>query len=183
MKRITKYKTIIIAVVSIVIANNANAEINQQKQDIKKYFKSIEGTWEGNGEVIAGKYKDTKFKCTLNGKTPKKIGMDIEGNCKIGIFNQKITAKITRHHDHYRGTFLGGAEKYGLDVVSGKLSNDIFIAALVRENINGSIIVNATHKNKMGIYIAVEVNERFYPIIELELDKQKKRKKRIWWLP
>ena len=34
----------------------------------KAFFQSISGTWSGPGEIVAGKYKGTKFTCNLTGK-------------------------------------------------------------------------------------------------------------------
>ena len=36
----------------------------------RKFFKSVKGNWAGPGEIVAGKYKGTKFNCTFEGTTP-----------------------------------------------------------------------------------------------------------------
>ncbi len=34
----------------------------------KAFFESVAGTWKGPGEIVAGKYKGTKFTCNLIGQ-------------------------------------------------------------------------------------------------------------------
>ncbi|RUU06755.1 hypothetical protein EOD08_39300, partial [Mesorhizobium sp. M6A.T.Ca.TU.002.02.2.1] len=36
----------------------------------KQFFQSVEGKWVGPGEIVAGKYKGTKFTCSFTGSTP-----------------------------------------------------------------------------------------------------------------
>ena len=44
------------------------------------FFKSVEGKWQGPGEIVAGKYKGTKFVCTLDGTAPGgKTGISMDG--------------------------------------------------------------------------------------------------------
>src|SRR5690349_8113640 len=51
----------------------------------RQFFRSIEGSWAGAGEIVAGKYKGTKFNCTFAGSTPaKKLGMSLDGGCRVG---------------------------------------------------------------------------------------------------
>ncbi len=46
----------------------------------KQFFQTIEGQWSGPGEIVAGKYKGTKFVCNLAGSTPdESVGMTLDG--------------------------------------------------------------------------------------------------------
>ncbi|ENT05568.1 hypothetical protein [Brucella sp. 63/311] len=45
----------------------------------KQFFQTIEGQWSGPGEIVAGKYKGTKFVCNLAGTTPDDtVGMTLD---------------------------------------------------------------------------------------------------------
>ena len=60
-----------------------------------KFFQSIEGAWVGPGEIVAGKYKGTKFTCSFSGPTPSsKLGMTLDGGCRVGMFTQKMSATV-----------------------------------------------------------------------------------------
>ena len=75
----------------------------------RKFFKSVEGNWAGPGEIVAGKYKGTKFNCTFEGTTPvSTAGMTLDGGCRVGVFTQKMTASIERKASSARAV-IGGA--------------------------------------------------------------------------
>ena len=164
-----------VIIIGIIAANSSIARA-ESPEETKAYFKSIQGKWAGKGEVVNGKYKNTKFKCELTGKTPKKLGMEIKGFCRIGLIYQTITATIIKNKGYYKGKFLGGAKGNGLDVVGGRLRNKRFTAALTRKKINGTIIIDATKKNKMDIILTVEFKGNLYPIVELAMQREKKKR-------
>src|SRR3954452_154946 len=74
----------------------------------KQFFHSVEGKWVGPGEIVAGKYKGTKFTCNFNGSTPDgKIGMTLDGDCRVGMFTQKMSATVEHTgRDGYKGNFM-----------------------------------------------------------------------------
>ena len=58
---------------SVLAALAAGLAMPAQAQDRDgKFFKQVEGSWTGPGEIVAGKYKGTKFSCSFQGATPKK---------------------------------------------------------------------------------------------------------------
>ncbi|RVB42163.1 hypothetical protein EN898_34280, partial [Mesorhizobium sp. M7A.F.Ca.CA.001.06.1.1] len=75
----------------------------------KQFFQSAEGKWIGPGEIVAGKYKGTKFNCSFTGSTPDgKVGMSLDGGCRVGMFTQPMSAKIERKgREGYKGSFMG----------------------------------------------------------------------------
>src|SRR5690606_22012121 len=88
----------------------------------RHFFESIEGECSGPGEIVAGKYEGTKFVCTFTGITPEeKIGMTLDGGCRVGMFTQRMTANIESGRNGYTGIFMDGAEGKGLDVVGGQV--------------------------------------------------------------
>ena len=61
----------------------------------KRFFSNIEGQWSGPGEIVAGKYKGTKFTCNFTGATPNgKVGMSLDGGCRVGLFTQRMSATV-----------------------------------------------------------------------------------------
>ncbi len=47
-----------------------------------RFFSAVAGEWTGPGEIIAGKYKGTKFICNFTGSSgEKKPGMTLDGAC------------------------------------------------------------------------------------------------------
>ena len=172
--RFCRFITKICMILTLATAQNADA----QDINMNEYFESIQGKWAGKGEVIAGKYKNTKFICNINGKTPETIGMDIDGDCRIGFISQKISAFVEKNHNLYRGEFLGGAEGNGLDIIGGVLKDEKFTAYLVRDNLGGTIEINGQKKDNMKIDIAIEYQEQLYPIIVLNMVRENKKKKR-----
>ena len=82
-----------------------------------EFFRSLAGQWSGPGEIVAGKYKGTKFICDFKGDTPgSSVGVTLDGSCRVGVFTQKMQASIERRGRVYRGKFLDGAKGKPLDV-------------------------------------------------------------------
>jgi hypothetical protein len=139
-----------------------------------KFFKSIEGNWTGPGEIIAGKYKGTKFNCTFDGTTPvKKTGMTLDGGCRVGVFNQKMTASIERKGGSYRGKFLDGAEGKGMDVVSGGVVDGgrKVVLSINRKQLDGMMQARLADDNSMTVTISVRVEKQLIPVIGMSLKR------------
>src|SRR5688572_1116157 len=94
----------------------ATGVVHASERD-KRFFSNIEGEWSGPGEIVAGKYKGTKFTCKFTGATPNgKLGMSLDGGCRVGLFTQKMSASVEhKGRQGYRGTFMDGALGEGLD--------------------------------------------------------------------
>lgn len=104
----------------LVLALAAPAAANERD---RTFFRTVEGQWVGPGEIVAGKYKGTKFVCTFEGSTPgKKVGMTLDGGCRVGMITQKMTASVEYAGTAgYKGTFMDGAKGEGLDIISGNV--------------------------------------------------------------
>ncbi len=137
-----------------------------------QFFQSVRGEWSGPGEIVAGKYKGTKFTCSLTGDTPSgKIGMALEGSCRVGLFSQKMSARIERKGQSYKGTFLDGATGEGLDIVSGKVSKSKVVMGLNRNDLNGAMLASIKGDDTMSVTVSVRVNKELVPVIGMNLKR------------
>lgn len=136
----------------------------------KRFFEQVEGNWSGPGEIVAGKYKGTKFVCNFAGTTPEsKVGMTLDGGCRVGVFNQEMSARVERMASGYRGTFLDGAEGKGLDVVGGTVRDGYAVFAIERNKLTGAMRAQMTGKDTMNVTISVHVQEELVPVIGVTL--------------
>jgi len=137
-----------------------------------KFFKGIEGKWSGPGEIVAGKYKGTKYVCTFDGTTPKKgHGMIIDGSCRVGVFLQKMSAHVTKKGSSYKGAFLDGAKGDGMDVTGGRYTKNRIIVDIVRNDLKGIMVVNLNDKNQLKATISVHHNKKLIPVIGMNLSR------------
>ncbi|MEM7301105.1 MAG: hypothetical protein AAF468_08480 [Pseudomonadota bacterium] len=141
-----------------------------------RYFKSVEGNWSGPGSIVAGKYKGTKFFCNFKGSSiNRRTGMDISGTCRVGVFTQKMSAKVYRSGRSYRGQFLDGAKGKGLDIVSGRLSGKRLIVGINRKQLKGAMVANLKNNNRLNLTISVRVSGELIPVIGITLDRKNAR--------
>ncbi len=139
----------------------------------RTYFKSIEGNWSGPGNIVAGKYKGTRFSCKFKGTKPKYVtGMKIAGTCRVGVFSQPMSFEIKKFGRSYRGKFLDGAKGKGLDIVSGRLRGTKLVVGINRKKLNGAMVANMRGKNQMHITISVRVAKKLVPVIGLTLNRK-----------
>lgn len=137
------------------------------------FFRSVIGTWKGPGQVVAGKYKGTRFVCDLTG-TPLakgKTGIAMGGHCRVGVFSQDMSAVITRTADGYTGRFLDGADGGGLDVTSGEVEGHKVVVGINRKQLYGAMVASLHGQNTMNVTISVKVGERLIPVIGLTLSR------------
>lgn len=143
-----------------------------QAKDDSTFFKSIEGKWSGPGEIVAGKYKGTKFNCTLDGTTPQgTTGISMDGSCRVGVFSQEMGAKIIKTGKGYSGRFLDGAAGKGLDIVSGNIAGDRVTMALNRKKLNGAMLARMESDDLMHVTISVRVNKDMVRVIGMSLTR------------
>ena len=85
--------SVLAATAATVIGLSAPATASEKD---RKFFSSVEGSWSGPGEIVAGKYKGTKFVCNFTGATPgEKVGMSLDGGCRVGLlFDQHQRARL-----------------------------------------------------------------------------------------
>jgi hypothetical protein len=137
-----------------------------------RFFKSVEGKWQGPGEIVAGKYKGTKFVCTLDGTAPgSKTGINMDGTCRVGVFAQDMSAKILKSNGNYSGAFLDGAAGKGLDILSGNVSGDRVTMSLNRKKLNGAMLARLENKDLMHVTISVRVNKDMVRVIGMSLTR------------
>jgi hypothetical protein len=136
------------------------------------FFQQVQGRWVGPGEIVAGKYKGTRFNCDLMGvANGGGSGVDLEGTCRVGVFTQEMKASIVKGGKSYRGAFLDGAKGKGLDITSGSVDGNRVVFAMMREQLRGAMVAKVTNKNQMNVTISVDVSKQMVPVIGLNLKR------------
>lgn len=140
----------------------------------KRFFQSVAGVWKGPGEIVAGKYKGTKFTCNLTGLPAegKETGLKLDGTCRVGVFSQPMSAVISQSGGSYKGQFLDGADGKGLDIVSGTVTGNRAVMGINRAKLNGAMVARIEENDAMNITISVKVEDRMIPVIGLKLNRQ-----------
>ncbi|MBU2486182.1 MAG: hypothetical protein KKG78_13955, partial [Alphaproteobacteria bacterium] len=89
----SKFRIIPLCLAAIVLAPAASSQARDRDT---VFFESVAGEWKGPGEIVAGKYKGTKFVCNLSGDAVQgnAAGISLDGHCRVGVFNQKMSAMI-----------------------------------------------------------------------------------------
>lgn len=137
-----------------------------------RFFAQIEGKWRGPGEIVAGKYKGTKFVCQFDGSVPQStIGMSLDGDCRVGLFTQRMSATVERQGRGYKGSFLDGARGEGLDVTAGNVSRDRVALTLNRKQLDGAMLARLADENTLNVTVSVRVGEELVPVIGMSLDR------------
>ncbi|MBO3760665.1 hypothetical protein [Ciceribacter sp. L1K22] len=139
----------------------------------KRFFDSVAGIWTGPGEIVAGKYKGTKFTCNLTGiSSTGPAGLTLDGTCRVGVFSQPMKAVISQVGNGYQGKFLDGAEGKGLDIISGNVSGNKVVMGINRAKLNGAMVASLKNQTAMNITISVKVEDQLVPVIGLSLNRQ-----------
>lgn len=136
------------------------------------FFKTVEGKWSGPGEIVAGKYKGTKFTCVFNGTNPDaKTGMKIDGYCRVGVFSQPMNALIEKASAGYKGRFLDGEQGEGMDIIGGRYSRNKLVVDIRRKDLRGVLVASKDNKDHMQMTISVRVDGKLVPVIGMRLDR------------
>ena len=148
------------------------APVNAMDRD-KAFFEQVSGVWKGPGEIVAGKYKGTKFMCNLTGDPGQSntAELALDGSCRVGVFNQKMSARIKKSGNNYTGQFLDGAKGEGLDVVSGTVQGNRAILGINRKKLNGAMIARLDNPETMNVTISVKVGDTMVPVIGMTLTR------------
>lgn len=137
-----------------------------------EFFKTVAGQWSGPGEIVAGKYKGTKFMCNFTGSNPSgNAGMELDGSCRVGVFSQKMSAVVERTPRGYKGRFLDGAAGKGLDVTSGNVNRDRVVLGLNRKALKGAFLANLSDPDSMKVTVSVRVDKKLVPVIGINLKR------------
>ncbi|MCB1386033.1 MAG: hypothetical protein KDJ80_08840 [Nitratireductor sp.] len=137
-----------------------------------EFFSSIEGKWAGPGEIVAGKYKGTKFTCVFDGVDPgAKPGMKIDGYCRVGVFSQPMNALIEKAGGSYSGRFLDGEAGEGMDIIGGRYTRNKLVVDIKRKDLRGVLVASKDNQNHIQMTISVRVDGRLIPVIGMRLDR------------
>lgn len=137
-----------------------------------QFFQTVAGRWIGPGEIVAGKYKGTKFSCDLSGATTTDaLGVDLGGNCRVGLFGQEMKAAIRREKSGYVGSFLDGAAGAGLDIIGGEYDGERMVFTLDRKQLNGAMVARLQDKDSLNVTISVRVGSELVPVIGMTLQR------------
>lgn len=137
------------------------------------FFQNVAGSWTGPGEIVAGKYKGTKFVCTFTGSAKRsKAGMSLDGDCRVGVFTQKMSASFEHNGRDYKGKFMDGAAGKGLDIISGNVvDGKKVILAVNRAQLDGVMQARIPDENTMNVTISVKVEKKLVPVIGVNLKR------------
>lgn len=136
------------------------------------FFQKVSGKWSGPGEIVAGKYKGTKFTCQFDGTNPaSSTGITMDGSCRVGVFSQEMKATIQRGGASYKGSFLDGALGKGLDITAGNVAGNRVTFSLVRKQLTGAMLAKMVGENDMNVTISVRVDKEMVPVIGMSLKR------------
>jgi hypothetical protein len=136
------------------------------------FFSDVQGQWSGPGEIVAGKYKGTKFNCDLKGIANEGgVAVELDGSCRVGVFTQPMKATVKRSGKSYKGKFLDGAAGKGLDIISGNVNGSRMVFSLVRDQLKGAMSARVSGKDDMNVTISVKVESEMVPVIAMSLKR------------
>ncbi|RWQ50765.1 MAG: hypothetical protein EOS82_14100 [Mesorhizobium sp.] len=147
---------------AVVVSTTAGmAEKTFAAERDKKFFQSVKGEWVGPGEIVAGKYKGTKFTCNFTGST------------RVGMFTQQMSATIQhKGREGYKGSFMGGAAGSGLDIIGGNVvSANKVVFTINRNQLRGVMQALVPNDNSMTVTVAVRVDQQLVPVIGMKLKR------------
>ena len=163
------------AAVAVPVAEGVALPVAASERD-RQFFQSVEGQWSGPGEIVAGKYKGTRFICNFTGTTPdNKLGMALNGGCRVGLFSQNMSASVAKAGGGYKGAFLDGAAGKGLDITSGTISGNKVTLALKRNKLDGAMLARMADDDTMNVTISVKVESQMVPVIGIKLNRLDQR--------
>ena len=136
------------------------------------FFQNIKGQWTGPGEIVAGKFKGTKFVCSFAGTKPHDSdGMKIDGACRVGVFSQPMNAIIKKKGNQYSGKFLDGQKGEGMDITGARYTKNRIVANMIRHNLDGITVVNLSNPNTMNVTVSVKHEKTIIPVIGMRLTR------------
>ena len=122
-------------------------------EDSVAFMERFGGKWVGTGQLLVG--NSAEFACELNGM-PKagQSTFDMTGTCRMGSMGAAIHARMHYNVEtrSYYGTFLGGAEGDGVDLI-GTRAGDGFSLKLVRGSTQGRLTAETSSADEMKVVI------------------------------
>ncbi len=164
-------KTILLAAAAVAsLAGSLDSASANERE--RRFFSSVEGRWSGPGEIVAGKYKGTRFICNFKGSTPdSKLGMTLDGGCRVGLFTQNMSASVEKKGATYRGSFMDGAAGNGLDITSASIVGNKATLGLKRSKLDGAMLARMADDDTMNVTVAVKVADQMVPVIGIKLKR------------
>lgn len=171
MKRVLLSVCLSLAATAALMPSLGHSAVGAERDNA--FFKNVAGAWTGPGEIVAGKYKGTKFVCNFTGAAKKgKAGMSLDGDCRVGLFTQKMSASFQHNGRDYKGKFMDGAAGKGLDIISGNVvDGNKVILAVNRAQLDGVMQARIPNDNTMNVTISVKVDKKLVPVIGVNLKR------------
>lgn len=139
----------------------------------RQFFDAVQGEWSGPGQIVAGKYRGTRFSCALDGTSLSgQGGMTLDGSCRVGIFSQAIKASVKRSGRGYTGQFLDGAKGKGLDVTTGNVHGDRITVGMERDELSGAMVARLKPDGRLGVTVSVRVGDELVPVLGMDLSRR-----------
>ncbi len=103
----------------------------------------------------------------------KKLGMALDGGCRVGVFMQKMSASVIQSKGNgYKGQFMDGAAGSGLDITSGNVVNDQKVVfSIHRNDLRGIMQARLANADTMNVTISVKVEDSMVPVIGMSLKR------------
>jgi len=141
------------------------------------FLQAFEGRWSGGGEIVAGKYKGTRFHCSFIGtQNLREVGMSLDGTCRVGLFSQMMKAKISRHPSGvFLGQFNDGAKAQGMDITAAHIGADHMHFDLNRQNLQGTMLARLNTQDSLSISLSVKVMGEFVRLAAVNLKRDDRR--------
>lgn len=146
-----------------------------QADDAAEFMDRFSGEWAGVGELLVGEESGLQFQCELDGE-PSRTGLTfaMTGRCWLGRLSARVHASLhyNAHTNEFYGTFLGGADGDGLDVV-GMRAGEGFSMRLVRGGVQGRLTAEAVTRDRLEIVIYYRdvANDRELPVVGMAFDR------------
>ncbi len=157
-----------LSIAAAVFALAAVSPLAAQAGD-REFFDSTAASGQGPGEIVAGKYKGTKFTCDLKGESKSDgAGLKLDGSCRVGVFAQRCLHDRTRG-ESYKGSFLDGYAARVSTSFRAPLSAPRHRRHQPQEpeRRHGSPV--SRYKNTLNVTISVRVNDSLVPVIGMTL--------------
>jgi len=154
--------------VALLMADSVKAQ-----ESVVNFFRSLDGQWRGSGEIVAGKYKGTRFQCNFTSLSEiVTVGLLLDGNCRMGLFSQNVKAKVAGEKNGiFSGHFNGGSGSEGMDITAGQVGADHVMLHLHRNELEGTMQAKLVSDNIMQITLSVKVFDHFIPIVGVNLQR------------
>jgi hypothetical protein len=82
-----------------------------------------------------------------------------------------MKASVTLNSKGYRGKFMDGAAGTGLDITSGAIDGERIVFSLNRKQLDGAMLARLADRDTMAVTISVKVEEKFVPVIGMNLKR------------